>query len=147
MENSLFKSLDYVFHPKSIAMIGASASFGKWGQMIFSNIVAGSFPGKVYPVNPRETAIFGIPAYKRVQEIPEPVDLAIITTPADTVLSVLEDCGQRGVRAAVVVTSGTTGAPKGVELTTAGLRAIGAGWAAAIGHEAEIGRASCRERV
>jgi len=99
-------SLDHVFNPKSIAMIGASASFGKWGQMIFSNIVAGGFPGKIYPVNPREKKIFGIPAYQRVQDIPEPADLAIITTPADTVLSVLEDCGQRGIKTAVVVTSG-----------------------------------------
>jgi acyl-CoA synthetase (NDP forming) len=99
-------TLDPVFNPRSIVMIGASASFGKWGQMIFSNIVAGRFPGKIYAVNPREEAIFGIPVYPRVQDIPEPADLAIITTPAETVLSVIESCGQRGVRTAVVVTSG-----------------------------------------
>lgn len=99
-------TLDHVFNPKSIAMIGASASFGKWGQMIFSNIVAGGFPGRIYPVNPREKKIFGIPVYHRVQDLPEPADLAIITTPADTVLSVLGDCGQRGIKTAVVVTSG-----------------------------------------
>jgi len=99
-------TLDHVFNPKSIAMIGASASFGKWGQMIFSNIVAGGFPGKIYPVNPREKSIFGIPVYQRVQDLPEPADLAIITTPAETLLSVLENCGQRGIRTAVVVTSG-----------------------------------------
>ena len=104
--NPLSMSLDHVFNPKSIAMIGASASLGKWGQMIFSNIVAGRFPGKIYPVNPREKTIFGIPVYQRVQDIPEPVDLAIITTPADTVLSVVGDCGQRGIKSAVVVTSG-----------------------------------------
>ena len=98
--------LDRVFNPKSLAMIGASASFGKWGQMVLSNIVAGGFPGKIYPVNPREKKIFGIPAYPRVQDIPEPADLAIITTPADTVVSVLEDCGRRGIGTAVVVTSG-----------------------------------------
>jgi len=106
MQNPISATLDRVFHPKSIAMIGASASFGKWGQMILSNIVAGGFPGKIYPVNPREEKIFGIPVYKRVQDIPEPADLAILTTPADTVLSLLEQCGQRGIRAAVVVTSG-----------------------------------------
>jgi acyl-CoA synthetase (NDP forming) len=106
MQNSESMTLEHVFNPKSIAMIGASASFGKWGQMIFSNIVAGGFAGKIYPVNPKEKKIFGIPVYKRVQDIPEPADLAIITTPADTVLSVLEDCGQRGTRTAVVVTSG-----------------------------------------
>ncbi len=87
-------------------MIGASASFGKWGQMILSNIVAGGYPGKIYPVNPREKKIFGIPVYHRVQDMPGPADLAIITTPADTVLSVLEACGQRGITAAVVVSSG-----------------------------------------
>lgn len=99
-------TLDHVFNPKSIAMIGASASFGKWGQMILSNIVAGRFPGNIYPVNPKEKKIFGIPVYKRVQDIPEPADLAIITTPADTVLPLLEDCGHRGIKTAVVVTSG-----------------------------------------
>jgi len=106
VENALFKSLDRVFNPKSIAMIGASSSFGKWGQMIFSNIVAGGFQGKLYPVNPREKKIYGVPVYQRVQDIPEPADLAIITTPAETVLSLLEECGQRGVKTAVVVTSG-----------------------------------------
>src|SRR5512136_476394 len=106
MENSLSMTLEHVFNPKSIAMIGASASFGKWGQMIFSNIVAGGFAGRIYPVNPKEKKIFGIPVYQRVQDIPEPADLAIITTPADTVLSVLADCGQRGIKTAVVVTSG-----------------------------------------
>jgi len=106
VENPLSVKLDRVFNPKSIAMIGASASFGKWGQMILSNIVAGGYPGKIYPVNPREKKIFGIPVYHRVQDMPEPADLAIITTPADTVLSVLEACGQRGITAAVVVSSG-----------------------------------------
>src|SRR5512136_2826854 len=104
--NPLSQSLDHVFNRKSIAMIGASASLGKGGQMIFSNIVAGRFPVKIYPVNTREKKIFGIPVYQRVHDIPEPADLASITTPADTVLSVLEDCGQRGIKAAVVVTSG-----------------------------------------
>ena len=106
MQNPLSMSLDHVFNPKSVVMIGASASFGKWGQMIFSNIVAGGFPGKIYPVHPREKRIFGIPAYPRVLDIPEPADLAIITTPAETVLSVMEDCGRRGTKTAVVVTSG-----------------------------------------
>jgi acyl-CoA synthetase (NDP forming) len=106
MKNPLLMTLDRVFNPKSIALIGASASLGKWGQMIFSNIVAGGFPGKIYPVNPKEKKIFGIPVYQRVQDIPEPADLAIITTPADSVLSVIGDCGEKGIKAAVVVTSG-----------------------------------------
>jgi len=99
-------NLDPVFHPKSVAVIGASTSFAKWGQMVFSNIVAGQFSGKVFPVNPREEVIFGLPVYRSIQEIPEPVDLAVICTPAETVVDVLGGCGEKGVKAAVVITSG-----------------------------------------
>ncbi|MBN2033586.1 MAG: CoA-binding protein [Deltaproteobacteria bacterium] len=99
-------NLEFVFHPRSVAVVGASSSFGKWGQMIFSNIVAGHFPGKIFPVNPREEMIFGLPVFRRIQDIPEPVDLAIICTPAETVVGVLEGCGEKGVKAAVVITSG-----------------------------------------
>lgn len=99
-------NLDLVFRPKSVAVIGASASFAKWGQMVFSNVVAGRFKGRVFPVNPREKTIFGLPACRRVQDIPGPVDLAIICTPAETVLDVLQGCGEKGVGAVVVITSG-----------------------------------------
>jgi acyl-CoA synthetase (NDP forming) len=101
-----FMNLDSVFHPRSVAVIGASSSFGKWGQMIFSNIVAGRYPGRIFPVNPREREIYGLPAFRRIQEVPERVDLAVICTPAETVPHILEGCGEKGVRAAVVVTSG-----------------------------------------
>ena len=98
--------LDSVFRPGSVAVVGASSSFGKWGHMVFSNIVAGKFPGRVFPVNSRETSVFGLPAFKRVQDIPEQLDLAIVATPAETVLEVLQGCGEKGVQAAVVITSG-----------------------------------------
>jgi acyl-CoA synthetase (NDP forming) len=105
MDNSPM-NLDPVFRPRSVAVVGASASFGKWGQMVFSNIVAGKFPGKIFPVNSREEVLFGLPVFRRIGDIPEQVDLAIISTPAETVLQVLEDCGQKGVKAVVVITSG-----------------------------------------
>lgn len=99
-------NLDPVFHPKSVAVIGASTSFAKWGQMVFSNIVAGGFRGKVFPVNPKEEIIFGIPVHRRIQDIAEPVELAVICTPAETLVEVVDGCGQKGVKAVVVITSG-----------------------------------------
>ena len=104
--NTLSVNLDPVFRPRSVAVVGASTSFAKWGQMVFSNIVSGQFSGKVFPVNPREEVIFGLPVYRHIQDIAEPVDLAIICTPAETVLDVLGECGEKGVKAVVVITSG-----------------------------------------
>ena len=99
-------NLDSVFSPQSIAFIGASSSFAKWGQMILSNILAGDFRRNVFPVNTREELLYGLPVYRRVQDISEPVDLAFVTTPAHTVPSILEGCGEKGVKGAVVITSG-----------------------------------------
>jgi acyl-CoA synthetase (NDP forming) len=74
--------------------------------MILSNMVAGNFQGKIFPVNPKGETMFGLNVYRRVQDIPEFVDLAIITTPAKTVPAILEDCGEKGVKGVVVITSG-----------------------------------------
>ncbi len=98
--------LKAVFHPKSVAVIGASTTFGKWGQLILSNIVAGGFKGKIFPVNPRENEMCGLKTFRHVGEIPESVDLAFVTTPARTVPAVLTDCGKNGVKGAVVISSG-----------------------------------------
>ena len=97
---------DHLFSPRSVAVIGASSNLGKWGQMIFSNIVAGGFPGTIYPVNQKDQSIFGIPAYRHIEEVPGHVDLAIITTPAESVPGILEGCGRKGVKGVVVITSG-----------------------------------------
>jgi len=59
--------LDEVFHPQSVAVIGASSGFGKWGQMIISNIVAGEYGGDIYPVNPKEERICGLPVYRDIR--------------------------------------------------------------------------------
>jgi acyl-CoA synthetase (NDP forming) len=99
-------NFDAVFSPRSVAVIGASTSFGKWGQLILSNIMAGAYPGAVFPVNPKGGTMFGLTTYRSVQEIPDPVDLAIVTTPAKTVPAVLKACGEKRVQAVVVITSG-----------------------------------------
>ena len=100
------RDLHAVFNPKSVAVIGASSTFGKWGQLITSNIVAGGFQGKIFPVNPKEKLICGLPVYRNVLDIEDPVDLVFVTTPARTVRGILEECGQKGVKAVVLITSG-----------------------------------------
>ena len=98
--------LEIIFNPTSVAVIGASSTFGKWGQRVLVNIVSGGYKGRVYPVNPREENLCGLPVYKRMQDIPEAVDVAFICTPAKTVPSVLEACAESKVRGIVAITSG-----------------------------------------
>ena len=113
-----FSDLKALFDPRSIALIGASATFGKWGQVIFANIVAGGFKGKVFPVNPKGGKMFGLPVFNEVIHIPDAVDLAFITTPAATVPGLLAELGKKHVKGAVIITSGfseTDASGKGLE--------------------------------
>ncbi len=98
--------LEAIFNPASVAIIGASSKFGKWGQRILVNIVSGEFKGKLYPVNLREEILCGLPVYKRIQDIPEAVDVAFVCTPAKTVPSILEACAKKGVKGIVAITAG-----------------------------------------
>ena len=99
-------NLDAVFNPESITIIGASSTFGKWGQLILSNILAGGYQGKIFPVNPKQKKMFGLPVFGRILDVPDPVDLAFITTPAKTVPEILQQCGDKGVKGVVLITSG-----------------------------------------
>jgi acyl-CoA synthetase (NDP forming) len=99
------QNLDRLFNPKSIAMVGASANPRKWGFFILFNILKGNFRGKVYPINPKEDAILGYKCYPKVADIPESLDLAIITTPAEVVPSLIDECGAQGIPFGIVVTS------------------------------------------
>ena len=105
------KTLDYVFYPESVALVGASNSEGKIGYFYMKNLVDG-FKGKIYPVNPTEETIMGLKAYKSVKDVPEQIDLAIIVVPTKVVLDVINDCAQKGVKAALVTTSGFSEAGK-----------------------------------
>ena len=99
-------SLQHVLAPKSIAVIGASRRRGTVGRAILDNIRAGRYGGRLYTVNPRARQIGGERCLSSALDLPEAVDLAVIAVPAGRVLDVAERCGQRGVRALVVVTSG-----------------------------------------
>jgi acyl-CoA synthetase (NDP forming) len=98
-------TIEGLFNPKSVAMIGASANPGKWGFIILLNILKGNFKGDVYPINPNEKTILGFKCYASVLDIPGPLDLAVITTPAKVVPSLIEQCGLKGIRYAVVISS------------------------------------------
>ena len=98
--------LEAIFNPSSVAVIGASSKFGKWGQRILVNIVAGDFKGRVYPVNPNEKTLCGLPVYKQIQDLPETVDVAFVCTPAKTVPGILQACAEKGIRGIVAITSG-----------------------------------------
>ena len=98
--------LDAIFSPSSIAIVGASRHRGKIGYEILHNLIVNEYQGTVYPVNAKATSIHGVRAYPSVLEIPDRVDLAIITVPADVALEAVEDCGKKGVRGLVVITAG-----------------------------------------
>src|SRR3989454_515050 len=98
--------LDAIFSPSSIAIVGASRHRGKIGYEILRNLILNEYQGTIYPVNPKATSIHGIRAYPSVLEIPGPVDLAVITVPAEVALQAVEDCGKKGVKGLVVITAG-----------------------------------------
>ena len=94
------------FHPSSVAVIGASESPEKLGHEILKNLTDGGFPGKLYPINPKSESILGLTCYKNVKEIPGPVDLAVVIIPARMVPQAMRDCGEKGVKGAVIITGG-----------------------------------------
>ena len=98
------RNLDGLLFPRSVAVIGASATPGKIGHALFANVV--NFPGPVYAVNPKHTEIMGKPCFPTVAALPEPVDLAVIVIPADGVAEVLRECGKKGIKNAVVISAG-----------------------------------------
>ncbi len=105
MEKMKEPDFHLLFNPRSIALFGASNNIQKWGAIIFLNILLGGYPGKLYPVNPREDEIFGHKAFPTVSQIPDPVDLAVIVIPAQAVKEAVRDCVQKGIRMAVVITA------------------------------------------
>jgi len=105
-EKHMESRIKYLFFPKSVAVIGASRSPGKIGHEILRNIVEYGFKGRVYPVNPRADKILELKCYKSILEVPDEVDLAVISIPAKFVPAVLEECGKKGVKAAAIISSG-----------------------------------------
>lgn len=99
-------NLGVMFSPRSIAVIGASKNPKKIGYELVSNILAGGYEGRLYPVNPEGAEVMGLKSYTSVKSIPGEVDLAVIAVPAAYVPDVLEECGEKGVKSALVISSG-----------------------------------------
>jgi acetyltransferase len=99
-------ALDCFFAPQSVALIGATDREGSVGRTVLANLLRGSFPGKVYAVNPAHTKVSGIPCYPSIRFVPKTVDLAVVVTPAPTVPAVIGECVDAGVRSAIVISAG-----------------------------------------
>jgi len=100
------QELDRLFSPSSIAIIGASQDKEKGGGFALNGLLEGGFKGKLYPINPKQTEIMGLKAYPSVLDVPEEVDEAIIAVAARIVPRVMAECAQKGVKFAVVHSSG-----------------------------------------
>ncbi len=99
-------NIDYFFHPQSIAIIGASANLTKLSGRPIAALLQKKFAGAIYPVNPRYEEVAGHICYPSVGVVPGPIDLAIISVPIEGTLAALKECAGKGVKAAVVFTSG-----------------------------------------
>lgn len=108
--------LNALFSPKSVAVVGVNATAGTVPFDIFQNILVGGYRGVVYPVAPGKRSICAVKAYRYVVDIPDPVDLAVIVFPADVVARALRQCGEKGIKAVIVISAGFREVgPEGVE--------------------------------
>jgi len=98
--------IERFFYPKSIAIIGVSSNEKAFTTLYLYALMKFGYKGKLYPVNPRGGSVFGLRMFSSVQEIPESVDLAIVSVPGRAVLAALEDCLEKGIQAAVVLSAG-----------------------------------------
>jgi len=99
-------AINKLMQPKSVAVVGASSQPGKIGYTVLENLLKGGYKGKIYPINPAATEILSLPVFASVSALPEPADLAIITVPVKYANQVAEECGQKGIKALSVITSG-----------------------------------------
>src|SRR3972149_3062909 len=91
-------SLDAIFRPRSIAVIGASRDRTSIGREILHNLIEYEFPGPIFPVNPKATSVHSLKCFPDVASIPDPVDLAVIVVPAGRVSATVDECGRKGGR-------------------------------------------------
>ena len=109
--------LDPFFNPRSVAVVGATEKAGSVGRTVFWNLISSPFGGTVYPVNPNRPSILGVKAYPRLADLPEPVELVVIVTPAPSVPGVMAECGAAGAKGAIIISAGFKEiGPEGAEL-------------------------------
>lgn len=103
---STYRPLDAIFAPRAIAVIGATERPGSVGRTLLWNLISNTFGGTIFPVNPKRHNVLGIKAYPTIAAVPEPVDLAVIVTPAPTVPGIIGECVEVGVKGAIIISAG-----------------------------------------
>ncbi|MBM3331399.1 acetate--CoA ligase family protein [candidate division WOR-3 bacterium] len=133
-QSSIVSSLDFIFKPRSVAVVGASNRDGSVGRVLFANVLFGGYTGVVFPVNKRQRSVLGVKAYESVLGVPDEVDLAVLIVPAASVPTTLDECGTKGIKGAIIISAGFKEmGPAGAELEAAvrerarscGIRLIG----------------------
>ncbi len=109
--------LEAIFAPRTVAVIGATEKQGSVGRAVLWNLISNPFGGTVYPINSNRPNVLGIKAYKNINSAPDPIDLAVVVTPASSVPGVISECVDAGVTGAIVISAGfkETG-PEGAHL-------------------------------
>ncbi|GLX95307.1 acetate--CoA ligase family protein [Herbidospora sp. NBRC 101105] len=102
----ILAKMNRIFHPRAVAVIGASGETGKIGNSVMRNLINGGFRGNIYPINPKSSEILGLPAYPSIADVPGEVDVAVFAIPAAFVPAALEAAGEKGVAGAVMIPSG-----------------------------------------
>ena len=95
-----------MFLPSSVAVIGASREPGRVGYSVVKNLIDGGYEGRIYPINPNATEILGLKCYGNIKDVPEVPDVAVIAIPAKFVSGIISELGAKGVKVAVIITSG-----------------------------------------
>jgi acetyl-CoA synthetase (ADP-forming) len=103
---SIVEQLQPIFAPKSVAVIGASSVPFKWGYDTISSLQQAGYKGAIYPINPRESQVLGLPVYRNVRDVPGEIDLAVIVIRVALVPQAIRECVQKGVKGAVIITAG-----------------------------------------
>ena len=98
--------LDFIFQPKTVALVGASEAEGSVGRTIMQNLISSPFGGEVFPVNPKRDSVLGVQAYKNLTEIPTKIDLVVIVIPAKFVPAFIEEAASLKVPSAIIISAG-----------------------------------------
>ena len=99
-------NLDKIFEPAAMAVIGASDKKGSIGYALINNIQKGNYPGALFPINPKYKTLNGLKSYPSIAAVGQPIDLAVITTPINTVPSIIRECVKGAVKGAIIVSAG-----------------------------------------
>jgi acyl-CoA synthetase (NDP forming) len=105
-ETEILAAMQRIFHPKAVAVIGASAETGKIGNSVMRNLINGGYKGTIVPVHPKQAEILGVPAYKSVLDYPDEIDVAVFAVPAHLCVAAMDEVGQKNIPGAVMIPSG-----------------------------------------